>query len=291
MRTRKDHRLALAAFCVLVSVTGCGRYESPADESDDDGFRINTAACAIPPLPKDEQVYLTRGAGGALELSWTEYSTWPPKEFGYTLAADDDACKHRSDIVKLIVATSAQDLGSPNPEFESWVLSPDSFGPITTDLTADEIVATGAFQVAPNACGLGRLDWYSQRYGRLSPSQDSGRDGELYQARIDPGLPSIELGLDGKPEFISPGSGATTDAGIRNGDSLKKLSAAYPGRLVRDEGMEQGQLGAVEDHYAVSGTRSHLVFYLYKGKVGGFYLERGAVPPGQFHAAMRGIGC
>lgn len=289
MHARPRLCLTIAAFCTLVSLTGCGRYEGPAMQSDESGLRVNTAACAIPPLPRGEEVHLTRGSDGALELSWNDFSAWPPKDFRYRLVAEDDACMQRSDIVQLIVATRAEDLGSRNPEFDSWVMSPDTFGPITTEMTKDEIVATGAFQVAPNACATGRLDWYSQRYERLG--QDSDRDGEPDRTRIGPGLPGIELGVDGKPEFISPGSGARTEAGIRNGDSLKKLRAAYPGRLVRDEDMEQGELGAVEDHYAVSGKRSHLVFYVYKDKVGGFYLERGAVREGQFHAAVRGIGC
>jgi hypothetical protein len=55
--------------------------------------------------------------------------------------------------------------------------------------------------------------------------------------------------------------------------------------------MAQGELGKVEAFYAVSGKRSHLVFYLYKGKVESFYLTPGAVHAGTFFAAMRGIGC
>jgi hypothetical protein len=60
---------------------------------------------------------------------------------------------------------------------------------------------------------------------------------------------------------------------------------------VIDERMAQGELGKVEAFYAVSGKRSHLVFYLYKGKVESFYLTPGAVHAGTFFAAMRGIGC
>ena len=37
MHARAMSRLALVAFCVSVSVTGCGRYEGPANQSDEPG--------------------------------------------------------------------------------------------------------------------------------------------------------------------------------------------------------------------------------------------------------------
>lgn len=185
--------------------------------------------------------------------------------------------------------TSRTATPAPSDPFESWTMSPDSFGPITTDMTKDQIVATGAFRVAPTACASGRLDWHSQAYE--SVGGDSDGDNAPDRAKKAPFRASISLGTNGRPEFIDPGTGTRTDAGMRNGDSLKQLQAAYPGRLVIDEQRERGKLGATEDSYAVSGKRSHLVFYLYKGKLEAFYLAPGAVQPGHFNAAMRGISC
>jgi hypothetical protein len=195
----------------------------------------------------------------------------------------------RNEGVRHGAADSAEAAGHPrNPVFESWVMDEDSFGPITTDMTKDEIVATGAFRVAPTACSAGRLDWYSQDYAREA---DAYGDGKADWVRTGSGLPSISLGPAGRPQLIDPGERTRLDSGIRRGDSLERLRTAYPGRLTRDEEMERGALGAVEDTIAVGGTQSHLVFYLFKGKIMSFYLERGALRDGLFSASMRGIGC
>ena len=186
-------------------------------------------------------------------------------------------------------ADSAEPAGHARSHvFDSWVMDEDSFGPVTTDMTKEEIVATGAFRVAPTACSAGRLDWHSQDYAREA---DADGDGKAVWVRTGRGLPSISLGLAGRPQFVDPGERTRLDSGIRRGDSLEQLRAAYPGRLIRDEEMERGALGAVEDTIAVSGSKSHLVFHLRKGKIISFYLERGAVRDGVFSASMRGLGC
>lgn len=157
-----------------------------------------------------------------------------------------------------------------------WVLSPDSFGPITTEMSKGEILATGAFREAPNACPAGRLDWHSQTY--------ENEDG--IKVPSDPQFTSIDL-EDGKPLFIDPGPEVQTDTGIGEGDSVTELRAAYPGRVVSDLGM----LKTNDENLAVSGKNSHLVFYTRKGKVEFFYLTTGAVTKDNFYADYRGIGC
>lgn len=195
----------------------------------------------------------------------------------------------RNGDVRHGVADPAEQAGhAQNHVFDSWVMDEDSFGPITTDMTNEEIVATGAFRVAPTACSAGRLDWYSQDYAREA---DADGDGKADWVRTGRGLPSISLGPPGRPQFIDPGEYTRLDSGIRRGDSLEQLRAAYPGRLIRDEAMERGTLGAVADSIAVGGSQSHLVFELFEGTIVSFYLERGALREGVFSASMRGIGC
>lgn len=171
---------------------------------------------------------------------------------------------------------SAEPTPIPSPESPAWVISPDSFGPITTDMTKNQILATGFFRTSDDGCG--RLDWHTQTYG-----YDEGG----YKRSVTSGLASITL-QDDKPMFIDPGVGTRTDAGISYDDTLESLKAAYPGRLVR-----QAYMGFPdEDNYGVSGKHSHLVFYVQKGRVKDFYLAPGALAEGEeFSAAMRGAHC
>jgi hypothetical protein len=171
---------------------------------------------------------------------------------------------------------------------ESWTMSPDSFGPVTTDMTEAAIVGTGAFRVAPSSCSFGRLDWHTQKYEAVGDIVHPDGSTETAYGQVGPGLPSITLDGHGRPQYIDAGTRTKTDTGIGSGDSLRKLKAAYPGRLFHEPYMGFPD----EDNYGVSGKRSHLVFYLMKDKVMAFYLTPGALPKGEkFYADMRGVAC
>lgn len=160
-------------------------------------------------------------------------------------------------------------------ESSAWVMSADSFGPITTDMTKKQILATGAFQEPPYACS-DRLDWHSQTYWE--------EDSEGYPGRTEPLLSTVTF-QDGKPYYIDAGPTVRTDKGIGVGDTVKDLYAAYP-RVFRDVPITS----TGERDYGVSGRRSHLVFYTVKGQIEHFYLTPGAIREDErFGADMRGI--
>lgn len=182
--------------------------------------------------------------------------------------------------------------GESVSEPEDWVMSPDAFGPITTQMTSGEIVRTGAYKVARGACGLGRLGWHSQTYEEAGPMVNPDGSTATTYVPAPSRLPEITLDGHGMPQFIDPGSHTKTDAGIGLGDSVEKLEAAYPGLMFREELGNDELGGSDEVHYGVSGKRSHLVFYAYKGIIEGFYLTPGALSVREpFGVAMRGIAC
>jgi len=167
-------------------------------------------------------------------------------------------------------------------------MSPDSFGPITTDMTEAQILDTGAYRVAPSACGLGRLDWHTQKYEASGEMVNEDGETETVYGTVGPGLPSITLDGHGKPQYIDTGQGTRTENGIGRGDTLKEMKAAYGARLVPEQ---QPVWGPNELHFAVNGKRSHLVFYVDRGKVAGFYLTPGKAEQPWAGADVRGIGC
>lgn len=169
---------------------------------------------------------------------------------------------------------------------ESWTMSPDAFGPVTTQMPEAGILATGAFRLAPSACSLGRLDWHTQKYESLG-DVTLGDGQKTDYGRVGPSLPSITLDGHGKPAYIDPGGRTETDKGIRRGASLTDLRKAYGDRLIA--GATFRGIPA-ERHYAVNGSRSHLLFDVHHRKVAWFYLTPGTAKRG-FYADMRGIGC
>ena len=70
--------------------------------------------------------------------------------------------------------------------------------------------------------------------------------------------------------------------------TLKELKAAYGERLIPEK---QLVWGPTQLHFAVSGKLSHLVFYVDRGKVAGFYLTPGKVKKPWGGADVRGIAC
>ncbi len=184
-------------------------------------------------------------------------------------------------VMTVVLATSCS---SESADPESWTMSPDSFGPITTDMTKAEILETGAYRVAPSPCSFGRLDWHTQKYESVDDLFEEDR--ETHYGRVGPGLPSISLDGHGKPEYIDRGPRTMTDKGIGTGDTLKELKAAYGERLIPDE------LEIMDDYssFAVNGKEGHLVFDVSRGKVRTFYLTPGRAKK-PWGADMRGIGC
>lgn len=160
----------------------------------------------------------------------------------------------------------------PSPESPSWVMSPDSFGPITTDMTKEHILATDAFREPPYECKY-RVDWHSQTY--------SGKDEYGIEGRTEPILSDIHFDTqdDGKLLYIYAGPSVRTDTGIRAGDTVKQLRAAYAGHHVYYND-PTSMKGNYEAFYGVNGKKSHLTFYADKGIIEGISLE-----PGVFHDA------
>jgi hypothetical protein len=159
---------------------------------------------------------------------------------------------------------------TPSVKPESWVMSPDSFGPITVATTKAEALATGAYRAAPSPCSRQRLDWRGQTYNETN--LDADRDGEADKEMAKPYLASITFDEDGKPAFIDPGKDTATDHGIRRADSLDRLQATYGDTLVAgpDQLFDTGS-------FAVPGKRSYLLFVVQRGKVLGFFIVAGQV--------------
>lgn len=205
-------------------------------------------------------------------------------------------------IVLLLFAASASGCGryegpvesSPEhatvarPATASWTMSTDSYGPVTTDMTRKQILATGMYRAAPYPCGDYRLAWHSQKYEAVPDLILEDGVKKTGFTRVGPELPSITFDPDGRVAFIDPDPRTETDTGIEVGDSLTELEAAYPGQLRREPPM--GFAG--EARFGVTGKRSHLVFYVEDGEVRAFYLTPGALKDGDtFYAAMRGASC
>lgn len=162
---------------------------------------------------------------------------------------------------------------TPNPE--SWVMSADSFGPITMQTTESEALATGVYRRAPSPCSDERLDWRSQKYGVSQSEPD--------RKKVKPYMGSITYGDNGKPTFIDPGKDTVTDRGIRKADSLSRLQLTYGDELIS----APDQLPAAGT-FAVKGKRSYLLFEVMFNKVVGFYIVAGVperredILPGRF---------
>ncbi len=153
---------------------------------------------------------------------------------------------------------------TPTPDPESWVMGPDSFGPISTATTRKQALATGLYRAAPSPCSAQRLDWRGQKYKDI-PGTD---DKDLAK----PYLPTISYDNEGSPEFIDPGPGTATDRGIRKADSLSRLQITYDDDLIPGLDQSPGR-----GSFAVSGDRSHLLFVVMYGKVVGFFIAAGHV--------------
>jgi hypothetical protein len=159
---------------------------------------------------------------------------------------------------------------APSVELGSWVMSPDSFGPITVGTTRAQALATGAYRAAPSPCSRQRLDWHGQRY--QESKLDADGDGEADKEMAKPYLASITFGEHGKPEFIDPLKNTVTDRGIRSADSFDRLRTTYGDTLVAgpDQLFDTGS-------FAVPGKRSYLLFVVQHGKVLGFFIVAGKV--------------
>lgn len=106
--------VGLIALGTLLPTLGCGTYNGPTPSPSHHSADPAVAAkCAVPPLPKNEEVKLKQGRNGALTLSWLDRSSQPSKRVSYTIPADDHVCKQRLDILKLGVSSRADDLLSP----------------------------------------------------------------------------------------------------------------------------------------------------------------------------------
>lgn len=189
-------------------------------------------------------------------------------------------------VVFLLVTTGCQDAAdeaAPDSPSESrkapeaWVMSPDSFGPITVETTKAEALATGLFRVprGPSANSSRELDWHTQTYSQETSGEVDWSDVN-HDGVPDPwptkDLPRLALRCDNKPglESITPAPDTVTDRGIRQGSSLKDLTEAYGQRLIHGE--------TFDARYAVNGERSHLVFVMLNdGSVGSFFINRGTV--------------
>lgn len=166
----------------------------------------------------------------------------------------------------LTLPSTPKPTASPTPTADpgSWVMSPDSFGPISTETTRKQALATGLYRAAPSPCTRERLDWRGQTYKDV-PGTD---DKDL----LKPLLPSISFDDDGSTEFIDPGPGTATDRGIRKADSLSRLQITYDDDLIPGLDQSPGR-----GSFAVSGDRSHLLFVVMYGKVVGFFIAAGHV--------------
>lgn len=152
----------------------------------------------------------------------------------------------------------------PTADPATWVMSPDSFGPISMETTREEALATGLYRAAPSPCSRSRLDWRGQKY------KDIPGTGGKEPAK--PHLPSILFDDNGSPEFIDPSPDTATDRGIRRSDSLSRLQTTYGDDLIPglDQSLSSGS-------FAVSGERSHLLFVVMFGKVIGYFIAPGHV--------------
>lgn len=151
-----------------------------------------------------------------------------------------------------------------------WVMTPDSFGPITMATTRSEALSTGAYVAAPSPCAAERLDWDGQTYE--STDADVDDDGEPDRTMVKPYLGTITFGDDDRPAFIDPGKNTVTDRGIRKSDSLSRLQLEYGEDLIPGRGQSPG-IGT----FAVNGDRGHLLYEVMYGKVVGFYVAAGTV--------------
>lgn len=135
-----------------------------------------------------------------------------------------------------------------------WVMSPDSFGPITVETTRSQALATGAYAEAPSPCSRERLDWRGQSYEAHTANADVDGDGTPDKERTKPFLGAVTFD-EGTAAFIDPGKDTVTDQGIRKSDSLSRLQLTYGDDLIlgRDQSPGTGS-------FAVNGMRSHLVF-------------------------------
>lgn len=184
-------------------------------------------------------------------------------------------CQAHSDSEGLTSAAPTQTT-KPSSEPKSWVMSADSFGPITVRTTKSEALATGRFRVppGPSQTSRQRLDWHTQTYSQESDgavdSSDIDRDG-VPDPWPTEDLPSLALACHGSGlESITPGPATVTDQGIKRGSSLTELKQAYGDRLIHGE--------TFDARYAVNGKQSHLMFVLQSdGTVGSFFINRGIV--------------
>lgn len=166
--------------------------------------------------------------------------------------------------------------GSPEPtpavssDPRSWVMSPDSFGPISVETSRAQALATGFYVPAPSPCSERRLDSRDQTYAETGVDVDG--DGDVDKELAKPALPSIRFGDNDRPEFIDPAPHTATDRGIRKADSLSRLQITYGDELIpaADRRPDGGT-------FAVNGQRSHLLFAVMFGKVVGFYIVDGRV--------------
>ena len=160
--------------------------------------------------------------------------------------------------------------GSPRPsvatESPAWTISPDSFGPVTTDMTRAQVLATGAFRERPDRCPY-KLVWHDQTF--------EPNEGVRGQRAASPYLSSIEF-WDGRLTHIDPGNGVRTDTGIGVGDTVRQLRAAYAGhRIFYNDATPMK--GNYEAYYRINGKRSHLLLYVDNGIIEGLTLDPGLI--------------
>ena len=174
-------------------------------------------------------------------------------------------------FLALLVASLLTGCGT-GQEPEDWVMSPDSFGPVTVNTSKADALATGAFQRAPSPCSSALLDWHTQTYRQTNADDD--QDGKPDQDPVKAGLPTLYLRGDGKTgfEFIDPGKHTETDRGIMRGDSFAALKKAYGDDLIAQSGSTSR-----EGAYAVNGRRSHLLFSVNDSRVDSYFIARGTV--------------
>jgi hypothetical protein len=165
----------------------------------------------------------------------------------------------------LVLPSEAKPMPEPTPTADpsTWVMGPDSFGPITMETTRAQALATGHYRPAPSPCSTLRVDWRGQNYEK----DETGR-----RTLVKPHLASITFTRNGDVKYIDPGKDSATDVGIRRADSLSRLMLTYGDELI--PALDQTTSGGT---FAVSGDRSHLLYVVMYGKVIGFYIAAGHV--------------
>ncbi|MFT4187224.1 MAG: hypothetical protein QM621_01425 [Aeromicrobium sp.] len=197
---------------------------------DATGAPVVRCACGNPLATPTDDLDLTHTDGSA----WDGYE--PKAVIGVTPAPEP------VEELTLLDATSgdeirAWDLADPS----SWTIGPDHFGPVTADWTADQIVATGAFQ---------------------RPDDPMCRDSNVYWESAD-GSNGVHIDLDHETRTVYRSllweghSHIVTDEGVTTGDTLAEVRQAYADQTLVI-GEHDGRPGGVV--FAVLGERGSLAF-------------------------------